>query len=84
MVVKMDSVLWQFAKFYCRKFNIENPGVSAGMNVMASATLRALRDHGDAEEEYSDGVSTWRATQKFLDSTGLERGAVLTFGPEIN
>lgn len=84
MIVKMDSVLWEMAKFYRRKFNSENPDVSAGMNVMASATLRALEANGDAEEECRDGVSTWRATQKFLDATGLERGAVLTFGPEIN
>ena len=84
MIVKMDSVLWQFAKFYRSKLNAEYPDKQIGMNIAATAMMRAMMTSGDAVEEYSDGVSTWRATQKFLDSTGLERGAVLTFGPGIN
>ena len=81
MTVKMDSVLWQFAKFYRSKFNADHPDEQIEMNVAAIAMFQAFVANGDAVEEYSDGVSTWRATQKFLDNTGLERGTVLTFGP---
>ncbi len=74
MIIKMDNAIWQAAKFYRDKFNAENPGEQIGMNVAAVATFQALIALGHAEEEYSDGVSTWRATPKLLQETGLERG----------
>ena len=84
MIVKMDTVLWQFAKFYRDKFNIDHPNEKIEMNVAAVATFQALESSGDAVEERGAGVSIWRATPKFLAASGLERGETITFGLGIN
>jgi hypothetical protein len=83
--IKIDSVLWQFAKFYRKKFNANNPDEQIGMNIAAVATLRALEANGDAVEEIdAAGNSILRATPKFLRATGLKRGPLITLGPGIN
>jgi hypothetical protein len=84
VIIKMDSVLWQFAKFYRRQFNIEYPDMQAGMDITVFATLQALAAHGEAEEERGADVWMWRATPKLLQDTGLERGPTITLGPWIN
>jgi hypothetical protein len=50
MIVKMDDVLWQFAKFYRKKFNAENFD-KIEMATAAVATLQAMKASGHAAEE---------------------------------
>jgi hypothetical protein len=79
MIFKMDEVLWELSKFYGKKFQAKNPGVEMSANAMAAATLHAMEVTGHAVENISpDGNVTWQATQKFLDSTGLEPGPLVT------
>jgi hypothetical protein len=72
MIVEIDDVLWQFAKLYRKKLNAEHPDLDIADATVAM--LRAFAASGDAVEGRAAGVSTWRATPKFLDATGLPRG----------
>jgi hypothetical protein len=85
MNVKIESVLWEFAKLYRKKLVAEHPDQPIGMNIAAVATLQAMRANGDAVEELdADGNSIWRATPRFLHATGLEAGPLVIFGPEVH
>jgi hypothetical protein len=79
MKIKIDNVIWQFAKLYRKKFVEDHPGRKLNMSVAAVATFCALRDNGNAEEcTNADGSVT------FLSQTGLETGPLVTLGPGVH
>ncbi len=85
MNIKIENVIWQFAKLYRDKFAADHPGQQMNMSVAAVATFLALKENGDAVEHAdADGSVTWKATPKFLQSTGLEPGPLVIFGPGVN
>lgn len=85
MVIKIENVIWQFAKLYQRKLVTAHPDCEINMSVAAVATLRAFKESGHAvEHPNADGSVTWKATPKFLRETGLEPGPLVTFGPGIH
>jgi hypothetical protein len=85
MVVRMEEVLWQLSKYYCRKLNTEHPGAELSPDVAAMALLCALERSGDAVQNICpEGIVTWRATTKFLRDTGLETGPLVTLQSTLN
>jgi hypothetical protein len=85
MIVRMESILWQFAKLMCKKFNADHPDQLIGMNIAAAAALLAFEAYGHALEELdADGNSTWKATPKLLGATGLEPGPLIILGPKVH
>jgi hypothetical protein len=79
--VQIDEVLWEFSKLYRGKFLAENPDVELSEDIAAIAMLRAMELTGDVVQHIRlDGNVTWKATQKFLGSTGLETGPLVTVG----
>jgi hypothetical protein len=83
MIFQMDEVLWEFSKFYRKKFLAENPELSADM--AAIAVLLALEENGDVVQNIDlDGTVTCKATPQFLDSTGLEPGPLVTLKSTLN
>jgi hypothetical protein len=87
MRIRIENAIWQFAKFYRKRFATNNPDVEPlTMSVAAVATFQALRHCGDAAEETdADGNVTWRVTPQFLQKTGgrVEPGPLVTFGPDV-
>ena len=85
MYVQIDEVLWEFSKLYRGKFLAENPDVELSEDIAAIAMLRAMELTGDVVQHIRlDGNVTWKATQKFLGSTGLETGPLVTVGFTLN
>lgn len=85
MYVQIDEVLWEFSKLYRGKFLAENPDVELSEDITAIAMLRAMELTGDVVQHIRlDGNVTWKATQKFLGSTGLETGPLVTVGFTLN
>lgn len=85
MYVQIDEVLWEFSKLYRGKFHAENPDVELSEDIAAIAMLRAMELTGDVVQHIRlDGNVTWKATQKFLGSTGLETGPLVTVGFTLN
>ena len=85
MHIKIENVIWQFAKHYRKLFIANNPRKPISMSIAAAATFHALRDVGHAVEEVdADGTVCWRATPKFLRETGLEPGPLITLGPDVH
>ena len=86
MQVKIENVIWQFAKIYRNWMAEENADLSdIGMNIAAPAFFQVLQKTGHAVEEIdAEGNSIWRATEKFLRETGLEAGPLIVFGPEMH
>jgi hypothetical protein len=79
MQVKMENILWQYAK-YCHKKYTAEVDPEAGIGVIAISALQALESQGYAVR-IEDGDVTWRATPAFLP--GRERGPLVTFGPNM-
>jgi hypothetical protein len=76
MQVKMENILWQYAK-YCHVVEQE-----CSLSVSAINTLLNLESRGHAVRIEDGDVSvTWRATPAFLP--GRERGPLVTFGPDM-
>jgi hypothetical protein len=85
MNVQMDEVLWEFSKLYRGKFLAENPDVELSEDITAIAMLRAMELTGDVVQHIRpDGNVTWKTTPKFLGSTGLETGPLVTVGFTLN
>lgn len=85
MRVKVDSVLWQFAKLYHKKYLADHPGRKIGLGALAISVLLAFEKNGDAvrQEDTRDSV-TWKATPQFLNKTRLEAGPLVTLGPGVH
>jgi hypothetical protein len=85
MICQMDEVLWEFSKLYGKKFHAEHPDAELNADVIAIAMLRAMEVTGDAVQNIlPDGNITWKATPKFLGSTSLETGPLVTLGSPLN
>jgi hypothetical protein len=85
MVIQMDEVLWEFSKFYRKQFLAEHPDVEVSADVTAIAMLRAMEVTGDVVKNIRpDGNVIWKATPKFLGSTGLETGPLVTLQSTLN
>jgi hypothetical protein len=85
MNIRIENVIWQFAKQYRKKFIANHPDMQISMSIAAVATFRALRDSGHAVEELdAAGNATWKVTKKFPRETGLEPGPFMTFAPEVH
>ena len=79
MIFQMDEVLWEFSKFYRKKFLAENPGVELSADMAAIAMVRAMEETGHVAQSISpDGNVTYKATPEFLDSIGSEPGPLVT------
>lgn len=84
MRIKIENVIWQFAKAFRKKFVADHPGLEISMSVAAVAAFGALKANGHAEECVdSDGAIIWKATPKFLNETGLEPGPLVVLGPGV-
>ena len=84
MSVQMDEVLWDFSKFYREKLLAKTPDVEVSEDVAAISMLRAMEVTGDVVQHiHPDGNVTWKATPKFLGSTGLETGPLVTLGSTL-
>jgi hypothetical protein len=85
MAIQMDEVLWEFSKCYRKKFLAEYLDAELNADNAALALMLALETNGDAVQNISpDGNVTWTATTKFLGSTGLERGPLVTSRSTLN
>jgi len=85
MNVRMDKVLWEFANRYYKMFLADHPDVEVSEEIIAIGMLRAMEMTGDVVQHIRpDGNVTWKATLKFLGSTGLEAGPLVTLGPRLN
>jgi hypothetical protein len=84
-IVKMDSALYHFGKFYHKKYLKGHLGSEVGEGVIVMSMLFAFEENGDAVKHLdADGNVTWKATAKFLASTGVEAGPIISFGPHLN
>lgn len=85
MIVRMDSVLCEFGKFYHKKYLENNPGSEVSFGIVATGMLLALEKKGDAVKHLdADGSVTWKATPKFLTGIKREAGPLVAFGPDLN
>ena len=50
MRIKIENVIWQFAKAFRKKFVADHPGLEFSMSVAAVAAFGALKANGHAEE----------------------------------
>jgi hypothetical protein len=83
------QVLYEFANFYVDKLLTDYPHIrseeNADRNVLIVCALRAFEANGDAiqgSDRNRDVI--WRATPKFLESTGLEAGPLVHLGVSLN
>jgi hypothetical protein len=84
-MIQIDEVLRELLKFYCKLWHAENPDVESSANVVAAATLCVLEETGDAVQNIGpDGIVTWKATPKFLDSIGCQPGPLVTLESTLN
>lgn len=86
MKVKMENVIWQFAKVYRKLMAAEHPDLTdVGMNIAAPAFFKALVATGHGFEEIdAEGNSIWRVTDEFLRENGVEAGPLVVFGPGVH
>jgi hypothetical protein len=85
MAIQMDEVLWGLSQFYRKQFLAEYPDVELSAYDSAIALLLSLEINGDVVQNIRpDGNVTWQATPKFLGSTGLEAGSLVTLGSKLN
>jgi hypothetical protein len=84
-IVRMDSILWGFAKFYHKKWVAEHPEhADASVGLITMAFLRSLEVAGHAEKHIDpNGDVTFRATDKFMDGKKSPRGPLVSFGPHL-
>jgi hypothetical protein len=82
VTIKLDHVLWRFAQFYRDKLLAKGLPRGASEEVVAIGAVLAFEKSGDAIRfEDPDGSITWKATPKFLKSTGLEAGSLVIIQP---
>jgi hypothetical protein len=89
MAIRMDKVLYKFAHFYVEKLLTDYPHMRSeeivDRNVLIVTALRAFEANGYAiqgSDRNRDVI--WRATPKFLESTGLEAGPLVHLGASLN
>jgi hypothetical protein len=89
MVIRMDNVLYKFANFYVEKLLTDRPHMRSeeivDRNVLIVTALRVFEENGFAiqgSDRNRDVI--WRATPKFLESTGLEAGPLVHLGASLN
>lgn len=85
MIIQMDEVLWEFSKVYREKFLAEHPDVELSADLAVIALVNAMEVTGDVVKNFSpSGNVICKATPKFLDSTGLEPGPLVTLRSTLN
>ncbi len=78
MQVKMENILWQYAK-YCHVVEQE-----CSLSVSAINTLLNLESRGHAVRIEDGDVSvTWRSDAGELSSRSRTPGPLVTFGPDM-
>jgi hypothetical protein len=84
-IVRMDSILWNYAKYYRKLWLADNPEhADASVGFTTMCVLRALEMEGHAEKHIDpNGDVTFRATDKFMDGKKSPRGPLISFGPTL-